>query len=175
MSDALSTRLVHAAGGDRQFGGVHVPVQPSVQYAYESVEDLIGVFQGKVKGSFNYARQGTPTTAALEAVITELEGGTGTVSFATGMAALSALFLTLLKAGDHLVTSARIFGNTNSFFQTLEGLGVAISRVDAGDAAGVQAALRPQTRMVFVETIANPSTRIPDLEGLGHCIQSRVH
>jgi len=167
MTDSLSTRLVHAAGGDRSSGGVHVPVHPSVQYAYENVEDLIGVFQGRVKGSFNYARQGTPTTAALEAVITELEGGVGTVSFSTGMAALSALFLTLLKAGDHLVTSSRVFGNTNSFFQTLEGLGIAVSRVDAGDAAAVRAALRPETRMVFVETIANPSTRIPDLEGIG--------
>ncbi len=175
MSDALSTRLVHAAGGDRQFGGVHTPVHPSVQYAYENVEDLIGVFQGKVKGSFNYARQGTPTTAALEAVITELEGGTGTVSFATGMAALSALFLTLLKAGDHLVTSARVFGNTNSLFQTLEGLGIAVSRVDAGDVEAVRAALRPETRLVFVETIANPSTRIPDLEGIGAlCRQQRL-
>ena len=173
MSDALSTRLVHAAGGDRASGGVHPPVHPSVQYAHDNVEDLIAVFQGKAKGSFNYARQGTPTTAALEAVVTELEGGTGTVSFATGMAALSALFLTLLKAGDHLVTSSRIFGNTNSFFQTLEALGVAISRVDASDAATVQAALRPETRMVFVETLANPSTRIPDLEGIGALCRER--
>lgn len=173
MSDALSTRLVHATGGDRQSGGVHPPVHPSVQYAYEKVEDLIAVFQGKSKGSFNYARQGTPTTAALEAVVTELEGGVGTISFATGMAALSALFLTLLKAGDHLVTSSRIFGNTNSFLQTLEGLGVAVTRVDAGQAAAVQAALRPETRMVFVETIANPSTRIPDLEGIGTLCRER--
>jgi O-acetylhomoserine (thiol)-lyase len=173
MSDALSTRLVHAAGGDRPSGGVHPPVHPSVQYAYDRVEDLIAVFQGKAKGSFNYARQGTPTTAALEAVITELEGGTGTVSFATGMAALSALFLTLLKAGDHLVTSSRVFGNTNSFFQTLEGLGLAVSRVDAGDVAALQAALRPETRMVFVETIANPSTRIPDLEAIGALCRER--
>lgn len=173
MSDALSTRLVHAAGGDRQSGGVHVPIHASVQYAYEKVDDLIAVFQGKTKGSFNYARQGTPTTAALEAVITELEGGVGTISFSTGMAALSALFLTLLKAGDHLVTSSRIFGNTNSFFQTLEGLGVAISRVDASDAAAVRAALRPETRIVFVETIANPSTRIPDLEGIGALCRER--
>ncbi|WP_457349574.1 cystathionine gamma-synthase family protein [Roseateles sp. P5_D6] len=173
MSDALSTRLVHASGPDRQFGGVHTPIHPSVQYAYEKVEDLIAVFQGKSKGSFNYARQGTPTTAALEAVVTEMEGGIGTVSFATGMAALSALFLTLLKAGDHLVTSNRVFGNTNSLFQTLEGLGIAVSRVDAGEAAAVQAALRPETRLVFVETIANPSTRIPDLEGIGTLCRER--
>ncbi|MFG6414776.1 cystathionine gamma-synthase family protein [Roseateles sp. DC23W] len=167
MSDALSTRLVHATGGDAQSGGVHTAVHPSVQYAHARVEDLIGVFQGTHKGAFNYARQGTPTTAVLERVVTELEGGVGSISFATGMAGLSALFLTLLKTGDHIVSSARVFGNTNSLFQTLEDLGISVSRVDAGDVAAVRAAVRPETRLVFVETIANPSTRIPDLEGIG--------
>lgn len=173
MSDDLSTRLVHATGPEPQFGGVHAPVHPSVQYAYGDVQDLIAVFQGKAKGAFNYARQGTPTTAALEGLVTELEGGIGTVSFATGMAALSAIFLTLLKAGDHLVTSSRVFGNTNSFFGTLQDLGVIVTKVDAGNAAAVEAALRPETRMVFVETIANPSTRIPDLAGIGALCQAR--
>lgn len=89
---ALSTRLVHGSGHDSQHGGVHPPIHPSVQYGHARVEDLIGVFQGTFKGGFNYARQGTPTTAALEALVTELEGGLGTVSFATGMAAIQALF-----------------------------------------------------------------------------------
>ena len=144
-----------------------------MQYAYGDVRDLIAVFQGKAKGAFNYARQGTPTTAALEGLVTELEGGIGTVSFATGMAALSAIFLTLLKAGDHLVTSSRVFGNTNSFFGTLQDLGVAAPRWTLATWLRRRAALRPETRMVFVETIANPSTRIPDLAGIGAFCQAR--
>jgi O-acetylhomoserine (thiol)-lyase len=63
-----------------------------VQYGFERVEDLIGVFQGPLKGSFNYARQGTRTTAALEAKITQMEGGVGSICFASGMAAISAGF-----------------------------------------------------------------------------------
>ena len=104
--------------GDRSFGvehgGVHKPIHTSVQYGFDKVEDLIGVFQGTLKGGFNYARQGTPTTAALEAKLTRMEQGVGTVSFATGMAAITALFMTLLRAGDHLVASRFVFGNTNS-------------------------------------------------------------
>ena len=173
MSDDLSTRLVHAIGPEPQFGGVHAPVHPPCNTPTATLQDLIAVFQGKARGAFNYARQGTPTTAALEGLVTELEGGIGTVSFATGMAALSAIFLTLLKAGDHLVTSSRVFGNTNSFFGTLQDLGVAVTKVDAGNVVAVEAALRPETRMVFVETIANPSTRIPDLAGIGALCQAR--
>ena len=170
----ISTALVHA---DRHFGvehgAIHKPIHTSVQYGYERAEDLIGVFQGTLKGAFNYARQGTPTTAALEAKITQLEQGVGTVCFASGMAALSAVFLTLLRAGDHLVSSRFVFGNTNSLFGTLSDLGVLVSRVDAGSVAAVEAALQPNTRIVFVETIANPGTQVPDLERIGALCHER--
>jgi len=170
----MTTELVHA---DRRFGvehgGVHKPIHPSVQYGFERVEDLIGVFQGTLKGGFNYARQGTPTTAALEAKITQLEQGVGTVSFATGMAAITGTFLTLLRAGDHLVASRHVFGNTNSLLDTIAGLGIEVSKVDAGSAAAVETALRPNTRMVFVETIANPGTQVPDLAGIGELCRAR--
>ncbi len=164
----FTTKNVHS---DQHFGvehgGIHKPIHTSVQYGFERVEELIGVFQGTVKGGYNYARQGTPTTAALEAKITQMEQGTGTISFATGMAAITATFLTLLKAGDHLVASRYVFGNTNSLFGTLADLGISVSTVDATQADNVAAAVRPNTRMVFVETIANPGTQIPDLARIG--------
>jgi O-acetylhomoserine (thiol)-lyase len=164
----LTTTLVH---GDRhagvEHGALRKPIHTSVQYGFERVEDLIGVFQGTLKGAFNYARQGTPTTAALEAKLTRLEQGLGTVCFASGMAAISAVFFTLLRAGDHLVASKFVFGNTNSLFGTLRRLGVEVTTVDAGSVEAVRAALRPETRMVFVETIANPGTQVPDLEAIG--------
>lgn len=170
----LTTDNVHA---DRRFGvehgGIHKPIHTSVQYGFERVEDLIGVFQGTLKGGFNYARQGTPTTAALEAKLTALEQGLGTVSFATGMAGITAIFLTLLRAGDHLVASRYVFGNTNSLLGTIEGLGIAVDKVDACSVAAVEAAIRPTTRMVFVETIANPRTQIPDLAAIGELCRAR--
>jgi len=171
---SATTENVHS---DRQFGvehgGIHKPIHTSVQYGFDRVEDLIGVFQGTHKGGFNYARQGTPTTAALEAKITRLEQGLGTVCFSTGMAAITAIFLSLLRAGDHLIASRFVFGNTNSLLDTLGGLGIEVSKVDAGSAAAVETALRPNTRMVFVETIANPGTQVPDLEGIGALCSAR--
>ncbi|CAG9169134.1 L-methionine gamma-lyase [Cupriavidus laharis] len=164
----FTTGIVHAdrnTGSDH--GGIHQPIHTSVQYGFDRVEDLIGVFQGTKKGGFNYARQGTPTTAALERKITSLEEGVGTICFSTGMAAITATFLTLLRAGDHLVSSRYVFGNTNSLLGTLRTLGVEVTTVDACDVEDVKNAIRPNTRMVFVETIANPGTQIPDLRAIG--------
>ncbi|MFT3721188.1 cystathionine gamma-synthase family protein [Pseudorhodoferax sp.] len=173
-AEGISTGIVHS---DRRFGvehgGLHKPIHSSVQYGFDTVEDLIGVFQGTLKGGFSYSRQGTPTTAALEAQITRLEQGIGTVGFATGMAAISAVFFTLLRAGDHLVASQFVFGNTNSLFGTLRGFGVEVTTVDATDAAQVAAALRPNTRMVFVETIANPGTQVADMPAIGRLCAER--
>ncbi|WP_345813715.1 cystathionine gamma-synthase family protein [Paraburkholderia sp. PREW-6R] len=164
----FTTGLVHAdRNAGVEHGALRQPIHTSVQYGFDRVEDLIGVFQGTKKGAFNYARQGTPTTAALEAKITQFEDGRGTVCFGTGMAAISAVFLTLLRAGDHLISSRYVFGNTNSLFGTLRKLGVEVTTVDAGSIDAVAEAVRPNTRMVFVETIANPGTQVPDLDALG--------
>ena len=167
-TQGFTTTIVH---GDKAFGtehgAVHKPIHTSVQYGFDKVEDLIGVFQGTLKGGFNYARQGTPTTAALETKVTKMEDGLGSICFATGMGAITAIFLTLLRAGDHLVASQFVFGNTNSIFGTLRGLGIEVTTVDATDVANVAAAVQPNTRMAFVETIANPGTQIPDMAAIG--------
>jgi O-acetylhomoserine (thiol)-lyase len=164
--NGFTTTILHSDRRDSaEHGAVHKPIHTSSQFAYGDARELAAVFQGKP--GYTYARQGTPTTAALETKITRMEGGVASVSFATGMAALMAVFATLLRAGDHLVSSQFIFGNTNSLFATLSELGVEITFVDATDASQVRAALRPNTRMVFVETIANPGTQVTDLRAIG--------
>ncbi|MFT5706658.1 MAG: O-acetylhomoserine (thiol)-lyase [Oceanospirillaceae bacterium] len=156
-------------------GGVHFPVHPSTQYTYDCVDDLIGVFQGKLKGNSPYSRQGTPTTAALEAKLAQIEGGDGAVAFATGMGAICAAFLTLLKAGDHIIVSQFLFGNTASFFNTLENFGIQVSRVNPEKAQNIAAQITENTRIVFVETVANPGTQIPDLSAIGElCEQHKL-
>ena len=168
----FTTTILH---GDRKLsvehGAVHKPIHTSTQYAFSDSRELAAVFQGKA--GYTYARQGTPTSDALEKKINKMENGVATLSFATGMAALTALFTTLLRAGDHLISSQFIFGNTNSLFGTLELLGIEITLVDPTDMGGVAAAIRPNTKMLFVETIANPGTQVADLEGLGLLCQER--
>jgi len=168
----FTTTILHSDRRQQvEHGAVHKPMHPSSQYVYDDARELAAVFQGKP--GFTYARQGTPTTAALEAKITRMEEGLASVTFATGMAALAAVFMTLLRRGDHLVSSQYIFGNTNSLLGTLADLGVDVTVVDATDAQAVRAALRPETRMVFAETIANPGTQIADLAGIGELCRER--
>ena len=166
MSRGLTTQILHA---DRLFGAehgaTHKPLHVSAAFGYETAAELAAVFQGDRSGHV-YARQGNPTSQALESKITLLEGGVGTVCFATGMGAIASLLFALLKRGDHIVASQFLFGNTSSLLQTLETLGCSVSLVDATVAENVAAALRPETRIVFAETIANPRTQIADLEVL---------
>src|SRR6185369_8373671 len=147
MSDhgkrGFTTAILHS---DRdaviEHGSLHKPLHLSVAYGYRDARELAAVFQGRAAG-YSYGRQGNPTSAALEAKITAMEGGVGTVTFATGMAAIGAIMLSLLKAGDHVVSSQYVFGNTASLLLTLEGHGHAVSFADATDVAKVEAAITP--------------------------------
>lgn len=174
-SDArgFTTAILHS---DRsaavEHGALHKPLHVSVAYGYRDARELAAVFQGKTPG-YVYGRQGNPTTAALEAKVTLMEDGLATVTFATGMAAIGAAVLALLRGGDHVVASQYLFGNTVSLFNTLAALGIGVSFVDATDAAAVEAALTPATRMVFVETIANPRTQVADLARIGALCRAR--
>jgi O-acetylhomoserine (thiol)-lyase len=163
----FTTAILH---GDRgaaiEHGALHKPLHLSVAYGFEDARDLAAVFQGRQSG-FVYGRQGNPTTAALEAKVNAMEEGVATVCFSTGMAAIAGVCSALLKAGDHVIASHYLFGNTNSLFQTLESHGTPVTFVDATDVADVERALRPETRLVFVETIANPRTQVADLERIG--------
>jgi O-acetylhomoserine (thiol)-lyase len=177
MSDkkqyGFTTTILHS---DRQkpieHGSLHKPIHNSVAFGYRDARQLAEVFQGKQSG-YRYGRQGNPTVSALEDKVTAMEGGASSICFATGMAAIGAIFQGLLRTGDHIVSSSFLFGNTNSLWQTVAGQGCGVSFVDATDVANVEAALTPATRMVFVETIANPRTQVADLKRIGELCQAR--
>jgi len=155
-----------------EHGSLHKPIHTSVAFGYTDARQLASVFQGKEPG-FRYGRQGNPTISALEDKVSKMEDGVATLCFGTGMAAIGALFQALLKAGDAIVSSSFLFGNTNSLWQTVAGQGVDVAFVDATDVAQVEAALTPNTRMVFVETIANPRTQVADLARIGALCRER--
>ena len=168
----FTTRILHAdRRGGTEHGAVHKPIHTSSQYAYSDARELAAVFQGKP--GFSYARQGTPTTAALETKLTQMENARASIVFSTGMAVLAALFTTLLKSGDHLISSRYIFGNTNSLFGTLNALGIEVTLVDATDVQAVAAAVTEKTKMIFVESIANPVTQVADLMGIGELAKDK--
>jgi O-acetylhomoserine (thiol)-lyase len=167
MKQGTTTRILHADRlGGVEHGAAHKPIHTGVAFSYRTAAELAAVFQGEKAGPI-YARQGNPTVTALETKINLLEDARATACFATGMAAIAGVMIALLRTGDHIVCSHYLFGNTNSLLQTLEGLGVRVSFVDATRAAAVEEAIEPGTRLVFVETIANPRTQIADLRGIG--------
>lgn len=163
----FTTTILHS---DRllkpEFGALHQPIHTAVTWGYDDVQGLVDVFQNKAKG-YAYSRQGNPTVTALEHKVTQMEQGMATVAFSTGMAAISSSILALLKEGDHIIASSFLFGNTRSIMQTYIDLGLEITFVDATSAEEVKNAYQEKTRMVFVETIANPATQIADLAPIG--------
>jgi O-acetylhomoserine (thiol)-lyase len=177
MSDkknyGFTTTILH---GDRQkgieHGSLHKPIHTSVAFGYADARQLASVFQGKEPG-FRYGRQGNPTISALEEKVNKMEQGVGTICFATGMGAIGAVVQALLRTGDHVVSSAFLFGNTNSLWQTAMSQGIGVSFVDATEVANVEAAITDNTRIVFVETIANPRTQVADLQRIGELCKAR--
>ena len=163
----FTTSIVHSDRLDPvEHGSLHKPVHATVAYGYEDAQDLADVFQGKQAG-YSYGRQVNPTVAALEKKIDRMERGQATVCFGTGMAAIGTLLFALLRRGDHIVSSAFLFGNTNSLLRSFAVHGVEVTFVDATSTGAVAAAVRPETKLVFVETIANPRTQVTDLAGIG--------
>lgn len=169
----FTTSNIHSDRRDApEHGVLHKAIHPSVAFGYEDARDLAAVFQGTRSG-YNYGRQLNPTVTALQKRITLMEDGLDTVAFATGMAAIGSTLFSLLRSGDHVVSSAFLFGNTNSLFNTFRQLGIEITFVDATDSTNVEAALQANTRLVFVETIANPVTQVADLQRIGELCSKR--
>jgi cystathionine gamma-lyase len=126
------------------------------------VHDAVGVDKG-----FSYTRVSNPTVDALEKALGALEGTSSAVCFRTGMAAITTLLLSVLKAGDHAVISDVVYGGTTRLFrEVLNNLGITASFVDTTDTANVEAAITPATRIVLIETPGNPTLKLSDIEAI---------
>jgi cystathionine beta-lyase/cystathionine gamma-synthase len=152
------TKQVHAGvTPDPATGAILTPIYQSTTFVQDSVDEYMG------KG-YSYSRGGNPTVRALEEKLTALEEGHDTTAYSSGMAATLAVFLGLLQSGDHVVIADVVYGGTYRFAdQFLSKFGVDVSFVDAADIDGVRDAMRPETRLVFTESPANPTLKVTDL------------
>lgn len=155
----FATKAIHAGQEpDPTTGAVVVPIYQTSTY----VQDALGQHKG-----FEYARTQNPTRLALEKNLAALEGGIAAHCFASGMAAIDTV-LKLLQAGDHVIVSDNTYGGTYRLFErVMRGFGLDFSYVDTTEAINVENALRPNTRMIFVETPTNPMMTVADLEVIG--------
>lgn len=160
MTNRIETALVHGAireGYADKKGAVNVPMYLSSTFHQESIDEF---------GEYDYARSGNPTRAALEKAIAELEGGNRGFAFATGMAAVSACFM-ILSAGDHIVITEDVYGGTYRFVtKVLPRYGITHTFVDFTDTEAVKAAVRPETKLIYMETPSNPTLGITDIRGV---------
>lgn len=145
---------------------VVTPIWPSVVYRSTDADELDAQYEGREQG-FTYAREGHPNAAMLAEKIDWLEGARGGVITGSGMAAVSALFLGLLEAGDHVVAGDQLYGRSQRLLtRDLPRMGFAATLADATRPGQVEAAIRPETRLLLVELVSNPTLRIADIEGL---------
>lgn len=142
------------------------PIFATSSYVFGSAAEAAARFTGQIPGNI-YSRFTNPTVRAFEERLAVLEGGERCIAVASGMAAIAAVGFSLLKAGDHVVCSRGVFGNTTIFFQNfLAKFGVETSYVGLTDYAGWEQAIRPSTRFLFLETPSNPLTEIADVRRL---------
>ena len=154
----FATRAIHAGfEPDPQTGAVNVPIYASSTFAQDGV--------GGMRGGYEYARTGNPTRAALEANLAALENGEHGRAFSSGMAATDAALRTLLRPGDHLVIPDDAYGGT---FRLIDKVfthwGISYTPVAVNDVDAVRAAIRPETKVVWVETPTNPLLNVADVE-----------
>ena len=152
---------------------VVTPLSPSVVYASDTPDDLDAQYEGRTQG-YTYAREGHPNADVLAQRIDLLEGGQGGIVTSSGMSAVTAVMMGLLKAGDHVLGGDQLYGRSLRLMkQDLPRLGIATSLADPTDVAAMEAALRPETRMILVEVVSNPTLRVADIEGLAKLCKAR--
>lgn len=161
------TRAVHIPviepDGSRPLG---MPLYQGHLFSFDSAQGMAEAFDGPGRAPF-YSRLGNPTVKSFETAIADLEGGTGALATASGMGAINAVLHGLLKSGDHVIAQSCLYGGTYGSFQTLASKwGVEVTYISGQDPEEVTAALRPNTRLLYLETIANPTTRLAYLPEL---------
>ncbi|MCE2530461.1 MAG: O-acetylhomoserine aminocarboxypropyltransferase [Acidimicrobiia bacterium] len=162
--DTLSVHAGHHPDSDH--GARAIPIYQTTSYVFRDVEHAAGLFNLERQGHI-YSRISNPTVAALEERLAALEGGVGAIATASGMSALFLAIATLMGAGDHIVSSSSLYGGSNNLLATtLPRFGIRTTFVDPRDTDGFRNAIRPETRLVYGETLGNPGLEIMDVEAV---------
>ncbi len=159
----INSKLIHAGHKPDPSGAVNVPIYQSSTFVFRDAEHGAALFAGQEDG-FIYTRIGNPTIRALEENIAELEGGCGGIATSSGMAAICTVYMALLEAGAHLVSTASVYGPSRVVIEKeYSRFGVQSAYVDTSDLDQVRAAFRPNTKVLYIETPANPTMQVTDI------------
>lgn len=163
---ALESLAVHAGIEENEHLAVVPPIYQTSTFAFDSAEQGASLFAGERKG-YIYSRMGNPTVEGLEKCVAALEGGYAGLACGSGMAAIHTTLATMLQVGDHLICSDAVYGPTCTLVETvLPRFGIECTVMNTSDLAAVEAAMRPNTKAVYIETPGNPTLVISDLQAI---------
>lgn len=149
-----------------------MPIFQTTSYVFENAADAADLFALQKYGNI-YSRIGNPTVASFEERIASLEGGIGSVATASGQSAEFLTFAALCRAGDHVVSSAQLYGGTRTLLEgTIARFGIDTTFVASGEPDDIAAAVRPETKVIYTEVVANPSGSVADIAGLADVARS---
>ncbi len=160
----FNSKLIHGGEFNDALGSATVPIYQTSTFKFESAEHGAACFAGESDG-YIYTRIGNPTIHALETLLAELEGGCGGIATSSGMGAVNIVYGTMLAQGDHVVSSAAVYGPSRVVLETYyKKFGIASSFVNTADIEEVRKAIRPETKLLYIETPSNPTMEISDLK-----------
>jgi methionine-gamma-lyase len=162
----IDSRLVHPHSAPDPYGAVNVPIYQSSTFAFRNAAHGAALFAGSGDG-YIYTRLGNPTIRALEDAVAGLERGFGGIATSSGMGAVAAVYMALLESGAHLVSTASVYGPSRGLVEKqLARFGVTSTYVDTADIERVRYAMRPNTRLIYIETPSNPAMQVTDLRAV---------
>ena len=164
---SIFTKAVHAGEEpEKHHGAISTPIYNATVFKFEDLESGARIHNWETEGFF-YGRLGNPTQHALEKAMCVLEGGEDALCFASGMAAISAGVMSMVKSGEHIVAPEALYATTGYFFDFLrDSFGVATTLVDGEDPENYRKAVKPNTRLLYIETPSNPTVKITDIEAV---------
>ncbi|HMQ81210.1 MAG TPA: PLP-dependent aspartate aminotransferase family protein [Ignavibacteria bacterium] len=160
----FNTKLIHGGGYKDKYGSVNVPIFQSSTFEFESAEEGARCFLGESDG-YIYTRLGNPTINALEKMVAELEGGFGGIGTSSGMGAINTVYMALLSKGDHMISSDAVYGPSRVIIEDhYSRYGVESTYVNTSDINDIKKAVQPNTKVLYIETPANPTVEITDIK-----------
>ncbi len=160
----FNTKLIHSGGYNDKYGSVNVPIFQSSTFEFESAEEGARCFLGESDG-YIYTRLGNPTIKVLENMVAELEGGFGGIGTSSGMGAINTVYMALLSKGDHMISSDAVYGPSRVIIEDhYSRYGVESTYVNTSDLNNIKAAIKPNTKVLYIETPANPTVEITDIK-----------
>jgi methionine-gamma-lyase len=169
----FDSKLVHAGAPPDPYGSATVPIYQTSTFAFKSAQNGADRFAGTADG-YIYTRLGNPTIDALERNVAELENGTGAVATSSGMGAIASVYMGLLEQGAHVVGTASLYGPSRGLIEKhFSRFGVESTYIDTSRTENVCRAIRPNTRMIYVETPSNPAMVVTDLQAVAAIARER--